>query len=165
MASPHVAGTVALMLANGINVDNVRSVLADTAEDLGAFGRDSFYGWGLVNAAAAVGVPDSESTIVNVESITYGTAGGKNRKQDLLITVALVDNLGGPVANASVSIVTYLDGSIYATGDQGITGMDGRMIFTLPNAPRGTYVTEVDDVTAEGLTWDSITPENSFRKK
>jgi subtilisin family serine protease len=68
MASPHVAGTVALVLtqavgtwdanANGAwDVEEVRAALRSTADDLGAAGPDSFYGWGLVDAQeAATGV-------------------------------------------------------------------------------------------------------------
>jgi subtilisin family serine protease len=62
MASPHVAGTAALVIASGITDangdgrinDEVRRRLDGAAEDLGAAGRDSLYGWGLVSAAKAV---------------------------------------------------------------------------------------------------------------
>ncbi|MCK5327553.1 MAG: S8 family peptidase, partial [Candidatus Latescibacteria bacterium] len=56
MASPHVAGVAALVIANGVTgPDNVRSVLQTTAEDHGDDGWDSEYGWGIVDAAAALG--------------------------------------------------------------------------------------------------------------
>ena len=55
MATPHVAGVAALVIANGVSGPAaVRQVLETTADDLGAAGWDSTYGWGLVNAAAAV---------------------------------------------------------------------------------------------------------------
>lgn len=62
MASPHVAGVAALVIAKGVtNVngvkgisDEVRQIMNSTAQDLGAAGRDAQYGYGLVNAAAAV---------------------------------------------------------------------------------------------------------------
>ncbi len=62
MASPHVAGTGALVIAAGItdangdgNInDEVRQVLDSTALDLGDSLRDAQYGYGLVQAAAAV---------------------------------------------------------------------------------------------------------------
>lgn len=54
-ASPHVAGVVALMYANGItDPHTVREILTDTAEDLGTRGFDELYGYGLINAYAAV---------------------------------------------------------------------------------------------------------------
>lgn len=56
MASPHVTGVAALMLANNASLtnDQVRSTLRLTADDLGATGFDNFYGWGLVDAEEAV---------------------------------------------------------------------------------------------------------------
>lgn len=56
MATPHVAGVAALVLANGTasTPDEVRTVLQKTAEDLGATGFDQTYGWGLVDALAAL---------------------------------------------------------------------------------------------------------------
>ncbi|GAI64217.1 unnamed protein product, partial [marine sediment metagenome] len=57
MASPHVAGTAALAWAVDPTYSNsaVRIQLQNTADDLGATMRDSEYGYGLVNAAKAVG--------------------------------------------------------------------------------------------------------------
>ncbi|MHB0938511.1 MAG: S8 family peptidase [Armatimonadota bacterium] len=54
MASPHVAGAAALVLAAGVSgVDNVRTRLRQTADDLGAAGKDNLYGYGLVDAEQA----------------------------------------------------------------------------------------------------------------
>jgi len=105
----------------------------------------------------------TEPMTVSVSSITYGTEGGRNQDRHLLITVALVDDLGTPVADASVSIDVYLDGSLYGSGT-GTTGTGGTVTFKANNAPSGTYTTEVTDVTAAGLTWDEVTPDNSFEK-
>lgn len=60
-ASPHAAGAAALVIsagvedanANGRTNDEVRAILAQSADDLGAAGRDALFGWGLVNAARA----------------------------------------------------------------------------------------------------------------
>jgi subtilisin family serine protease len=67
MASPHVAGVVALLLARSEKCDfdasgacspaEVRQRLEMTAQDLGVPGKDDFYGAGLVNAEAAVTAP------------------------------------------------------------------------------------------------------------
>jgi len=54
MATPHVAGVAALVIASGINgVENVRARLQQTADDLGAAGKDNLYGYGLVDAEEA----------------------------------------------------------------------------------------------------------------
>ena len=56
MATPHVAGVAALIKAKhpGWNPDEVRQAIINTATDLGTHGFDNEYGYGLVNAAAAV---------------------------------------------------------------------------------------------------------------
>src|SRR5690606_11594859 len=54
-AAPDVTGIVALMYSAGITDPNeIRELLRYTAEDLGAPGFDNYYGYGLVNADAAV---------------------------------------------------------------------------------------------------------------
>jgi len=52
MASPHVAGTAALIWAKNPGLTNVlvRSILQQTAQDLGPVGKDNVYGYGLVMA-------------------------------------------------------------------------------------------------------------------
>lgn len=57
MASPHVAGVAALIISSGAATtpDEVRAALQSSADDLGASGRDDVFGYGLVNAAAALG--------------------------------------------------------------------------------------------------------------
>ena len=56
MATPHVTGTAAIILSEkpGATPDQVRSYLQSTARDLGDPGWDSSYGWGLLDAGAAV---------------------------------------------------------------------------------------------------------------
>jgi subtilisin family serine protease len=52
MATPHVAGVAALVLAQnpGLSVSQLRSRLTDYAVDAGSSGRDNQYGAGIVNA-------------------------------------------------------------------------------------------------------------------
>lgn len=80
MACPHVTGTAALVFASGVtdsdgdgNVnDEIRAILQSTAEDLGADGRDERFGYGLVDAEAAVNVAGDSDTIppAKVDNLT-----------------------------------------------------------------------------------------------
>ncbi len=58
MASPHVAGAAALVIASGItDFNQVRSKLQSTADDKGISGKDNLYGYGLADAEeAATGI-------------------------------------------------------------------------------------------------------------
>lgn len=108
--------------------------------------------------------PGGEATTVSVTSIGYDIAGGKSHDRNLLITVALEDNLGNPVAGASVSIGLLRNGSLDSSGT-GTTGTNGTITFTRRNAPSGDYTTDVTNVAAAGLNWDGITPPNSYTKQ
>ena len=56
MAAPHVSGAAALVKAGGISSPGrIKTVLQQTADDLGKPGTDPFYGSGRLNVAAAVG--------------------------------------------------------------------------------------------------------------
>ena len=56
MATPHTAGTMALILQANPNLDHfdIKQILKDTAVDLGASGPDNTYGHGRIDALAAV---------------------------------------------------------------------------------------------------------------
>jgi hypothetical protein len=86
MASPHVAGVAALVMASNSGISNVavRERLVSTAEDLGVTGRDTWFGYGLVDAEKAVGIttsPDPNtapeviiSSPANSSTFDFGTA-------------------------------------------------------------------------------------------
>jgi subtilisin family serine protease len=56
MAGPHVSGVVALMRSANPNleVNALKQILMETAVDLGTTGEDNTYGWGIIDAYAAV---------------------------------------------------------------------------------------------------------------
>ena len=70
MATPHVAGLAALVASGGItDPDAIRLAIEATAVDLGPPGWDPEYGWGAIDAAAAVAYharedPDEEDVVV-----------------------------------------------------------------------------------------------------
>jgi Subtilase family len=82
MASPHAAGVAALVRAKnpGFSVLQVRSQIEQTATRLpsGGTGFNQQFGWGLVNAAAAVGamqVNNYGSVLVTVTKAGVNTGG------------------------------------------------------------------------------------------
>jgi BNR repeat-like domain len=118
--------------------------------------------------APATLIVSSSPTTVSVVSpsgtIGYGTTGGSTGTKNLTVTVALLDNFAQPAPSATVSSTLTLTSSsgttpYYATGT---TGADGTVTFILRNAPAGYYSCKVTAVTASGLTWDGLTPPNSY---
>jgi bacillopeptidase F len=75
MAGPHVAGVIALMReANpDLDVDTLKEILLATAVDLGPAGEENTYGWGVIDAYAAVvaamtGFGRLEGTVTNASN-------------------------------------------------------------------------------------------------
>jgi serine protease len=107
MAAPHVSGVAALLFARGYSTpDAVRNRLRETAFDLGPTGRDDFFGWGLVNAAAAVGVPGQN----RMRAFTGTASGGSISRTS---TFALVSDTGSfridPAPAGTVSVFAWQD--------------------------------------------------------
>lgn len=95
MAAPHVSGVAALLIASGVATtpQEVRAALQNTAKDLGAPGWDPEYGWGLIDAAAA---------------LKYN--GGSSPSPVPLPNVAPIADPGGPYSGASRTSIAF-DGS------------------------------------------------------
>ncbi len=75
MATPHVSAVAALLFAAGATSgDQVRQILQSTATDLGTAGFDTTFGYGLVNATAALEALLSADAPPTV-AITSPTAG------------------------------------------------------------------------------------------
>jgi subtilisin len=179
MASPHVAGVAALVIAanpadsNGANgvADEVRSFLTSKAKDLGTAGRDNLYGFGLVQAVASVAAvgggtppqPIPPQTTVGVTSIAYQLFGDANPTRNLKVTLTVKNSSGQVVPSASVGIALYRNGSPYATATK-TTGSAGTVFFDFLAVPSGTYTTTVTGVSASGYVWNGVTPPNSAVK-
>jgi len=77
MATPHVSGVAALLKSKNsqLTPSQIEDALKNTAVDLGVTGRDDVYGWGLINAEAAlnyVSVPviPNDPPVANEQTIT-----------------------------------------------------------------------------------------------
>ncbi|KYK23719.1 hypothetical protein AYK21_02240 [Thermoplasmatales archaeon SG8-52-2] len=77
MAAPHVNGVVALMreLNPNISVKSIKEIIYKTAYDLGDFGEDNDYGWGMIDAYEAVLSMGQPPSIPELTGPTSGKAG------------------------------------------------------------------------------------------
>ncbi len=97
-AAPHVSGAAALVFAArpGWGPSQVRQRLNDTALDLGAPGRDTWFGYGLVDAAAAVGAGGGSTPGGDFGTI-QGTVTQNGRPSGWKL-VSLLNEVGTPIA-------------------------------------------------------------------
>jgi hypothetical protein len=165
MAAPHVSGLAALLLAQDSSRSNeeVRSIIEDTADDLGSVGFDSVYGNGRINTYEAIQYgsappppppPPTEEESMHVESITFSSkVAGPNK---FLYTAVLVrDNNDNPLEGVEVKMTLSLV-SVDSWSFSGITGADGIVTFSLRKAQVGTYSTTVTNLILTGYYWDKI---------
>ncbi len=88
MATPHVSGVAALIWSKypGATNAQVRQALTSSAEDLGAVGRDTSYGYGLVRAGAALTAlaalapppPSTDTTAPVISNVSAKVTNSKN---------------------------------------------------------------------------------------
>jgi len=172
MACPHVTGTAALVFGTNISevapsydldgdgiwdANEVRAWLQATAEDLGDPGKDDFYGYGLVDAAKAVGAEDVVTSktmyVYSIEMSTETLYRGPNPWTKAIATITILDSDGSPVEGATV----YGHWSGLTSGDvSGVTDANGQVVFesSLVKNAAGTFTFTVDDVVKEGYVYD-----------
>ena len=175
-ASPVTAGVAALIKAvnPGLAPSQIDAILTSTASDLGTSGYDIYYGYGRVNAAAAVAMAlaapavDSTAPVVAIaEPVAGSTVLGV-----VLVNVNASDNIGiarvdfyvngkliandavapysfswdsALVANGAANLVAY---AVDAAGNQGASQAVG---VTVSNAAASTVVI-AQDATAPTLS-------------
>ena len=138
MASPHVAGTAALVWkANPTwSNDDVRTQLQETAEDLGAVGWDSEFGYGLVNAAEAVGVDTLPPNDPPTVSITNPADGSTFNSGDAISFTGTAIDLEDGDLTANLDWTSSIDG---------IIGKGGNFFTNFLSDGIHTITTEVTD--------------------
>jgi serine protease len=136
MATPHVSAVAALVWSANPSWTNVetRQALQATAQDLGVNGKDNYYGYGLVQAKAALtylgggaaptptptatntptpvqtSTPTATPTSTPVSSSQLAVTVATNKstyvnKETVTITVTVEDQSGAAVSSASVTVV------------------------------------------------------------
>jgi len=168
VASPVVAGTVALMKAANPSLGpaDVEGLLFSTAVDLGAAGFDNSYGNGRVNAAAAVAAAktftpsDTTSPTVSFSS----PSSGATVKGLISISVTASDNVAVTKVELSVNgaVVATDTSSPYSFSWDSTTVADGSVSLTArAYDAAGNYTTSTRSVTVANVV-DSVAPTVSI---
>jgi subtilisin family serine protease len=125
MACPHVAGAATLLRQVDPNLSSaqVKSLLFDSANDLGAVGEDNTYGKGRINLQNAYNLLRARQGVVSVGVVT--PTGRVQRGRDLRWSISFTNNTNQP---QNIILVNELE----AVG-QGITvPLVGPFQLTLP---------------------------------
>ena len=155
MATPHVSGVATLLLAQSANLtpDQVRYALESTAEDKGDPGRDDVYGWGLVDAKAALlSLGESVHIMLTVDPLQSVYAEG----QPLALKVTVFDGL--LPLDSTLTLTVTGPSSYYLYDFQAIEVeanevKDYSFSWVVPDAA-GRYVVEVGLVPAQLTAYD-----------
>ncbi len=150
MATPHVSAVAALLMSAFPNasVQEIRDAIDFSAKDLGTAGRDTYYGYGLVQAQAALdylgGVtppPPPPPTGTLAVTVTTDKATYTDR-ETVSITTTVKDGEGGLVSGAAVSTVVKTASGTTSTLT-GTTGTNGQVVVKYKVSTRkggkGTY--------------------------
>jgi len=164
MATPHVAGVAALVWSANPNWTNaqIRQALQVTAEDRGAAGRDNLYGWGIVQAKAALDYlngagpgpdpdPEPDAVVAKVASVSLSTQ--KSGAWTTATATPAIVNQNGQ-ALASVSVTGCFSGTVSACSTR-TTDSTGRTTFTSPRYRSGSLTFCVTNVTGPNTSFDS----------
>jgi len=158
MATPHVSGVIALMkqARRSLSVDETRNVLFTSAKDFGSSGFDRYYGWGRVNASAAVEYAGNFDTIgkMHIQSITITSQKDKTRGTRAAAVITVVDETGSPAQGASVSVRWS---GVTSDADWASTGSDGKatVYSDWKRNARGTFTATVTNVIKPGLLYNA----------
>ncbi len=157
MATPHITGVAALVWAANptYSASQVRNVLQTTAKDLGTAGRDNYYGYGLVNAAAALGAGpvDTQPPTVNITN----PANGATVSGTITIRATATDNIG-------VASVSYCVDSGAAKAMTKVAADTYEAAWDTTAATNGTHTLRVEAKDAAGNTGSnqiSVTVSNA----
>jgi hypothetical protein len=172
MATPGVSGTLALLVQRYRQLKGnadplsslMKAVICNTATDLGNPAPDYKFGFGKINALAAVRTLEEERYQVNtiaqseIKTVNVIVPAGATRLKAMITwndpaaasnsSVALVNNLNLSVINgAAVTLPWVLNGaSPGTTATRGVDNVNNIEQVTIDNPAAGTYTLSVDGI-------------------
>jgi len=173
MATPHVSGLAALVWSyeSGLTNQALREHLRSTADDLGAAGKDNYYGYGRINAYRALkelGPTDSPPTCSIVDPVNGQTISGVYRVKVEATDDKQVSKVELSIDSGSwMDITTNFDGNYYYDWDTGIAAdgshtLDARATDSAAQTTYAPKVTvSVDNIPAGTMHVESI----NFKQK
>jgi hypothetical protein len=126
-ATPHVTGVAALLLGRGCPAGRIRTILENTATDLGPPGFDNQYGHGLINAEAAVNAAARDLYIQTLRGL--GATSRIQLKNRKVVFTWRVKNTGC-VATKATSIKFWLSADTHLGADDIPLGKRSVMALT-----------------------------------
>lgn len=157
MATPHVSAVAALVWGAKPTATNaqIRTVLQQTAQDLGAAGRDVYYGFGLVQAKTAIDAltgGGGGNNALHVGNMT-GAKSVKGKNWSATVTITALDQNNAAISGAVVS--GSWSGAKTGTASC-TTGTNGACSVSTGSMSSGTSVTfSVTNLAKDGYTYDS----------
>ncbi|MCP8968992.1 S8 family serine peptidase [Ectobacillus ponti] len=147
MATPMVAGRLALLKqANPTaSAADLRSLLDQQVHDLGAAGRDTLYGYGLIQADGATPQPTAAqpAPVLSSATATKLMTGKASyfARETVTMTAHVVNQDGAPVSGAAVQAIITTPRGSKLTG-KAMTNSNGQVVFkflTSRYSVKGTY--------------------------
>jgi subtilisin family serine protease len=144
MATPHVSGLAALLwsLAPSLTVDQVESIIESTADDLGAPGKDDYFGYGRINAGRTLNSLSLQASSTQASFLFADSGGASSARSVVQVTTANPSSItwtatvSPPVA--WLSIIPPASGAVSASSSPA----QFTLVATRP-AALGTYAATV----------------------
>jgi len=158
MACPHVAGAAALAWAAdpSLTAEQLRIRLQQTAEDLGAAGRDNLYGYGLVNVTAASQAADIHDVAVTAIAAPSSVFAG-----DIVAIDVAVQNQGTFNETFGVVLTDHTDGVTIGTRSVSLAAGTSAMVSFSWNTTDASVGSHTLTATAGPVANETDTADNS----
>ena len=164
IASPIVAGVAALVMSANPNLSGaqVQDILTKNADDLGAAGWDSSYGWGRVNASRSVAAATGGNVDLTPPSINFlSPVTGAVLSTNVSVQLSASDNVG--IGSLTVTIDgqpagTFSSGPYSLIWDTSSAANGTHTLSAVAKDTAGNAASTSVTVTVSNATLDTIAP-------